>query len=72
MISESMKTPHTVFSKNRGFAYDGSGSPDKNIDLMKDKTYIRRIKKENYGKWYLKANAYEKKNKKLDNELSRF
>jgi hypothetical protein len=56
----------------KGFAYDGSGSPDKNVDLMKDEAYLRRIKKANYGKWYLNPSKFEKKNKKLDNELIKF
>ena len=38
---------------------------------MQDKAYLRRIKKANYGKWYLNPGAFEKKNKRLDKELTR-
>jgi len=41
------------------------------IDLMQDEQYLRRIKKVNYGKWFLKPDNYEDKNKKFKVELDK-
>ena len=54
----------------KGFGYNKQASPERNIDLMKDEAYLRRIKKANYGKWYLTPEKFEKKNKRLDKEVS--
>ena len=37
--------------------------------LRHDPTFVRRLKKENYGKWYLKPAAFENKVTQLNLEL---
>jgi hypothetical protein len=54
----------------KGFGYNKQGSPEKNVDLMTDEAYLRRIKKANYGKWYLTPSKFEKKNQRLNKEVN--
>jgi len=63
-------SPQTCFSPNVGFGFNKKCSPEKNIDLMKDEAYLRRIKKANYGKWYLTPSKFEKKNQRLNKEVN--
>jgi hypothetical protein len=68
-MTAAQKSPSTCFQPQVV-----AGSQQKhasNVDLMQDKAYLRRIKKANYGKWYLNPGAFEKKNKRLDKELTK-
>ena len=40
---------------------DWGALPQKNTDPMNDTAYVRRLKKANYGKWYMDPSEYNKK-----------
>ena len=40
---------------------DWGALPERNTDPMNDSSYVRRLKKANYGKWYIDPNEYNTK-----------
>lgn len=40
---------------------DWGALPTRDTDPMKDTAYVRRLKKANYGKWYMQPEDYNRK-----------
>ena len=43
----------------------------KTMNILEDEAFLRRLKKQNYGKWYLKPEQYVNKVSLLNSELKK-
>lgn len=72
-MNESKKnSPRTVFSTTKGFSpAESTMVMPSQVDLTTNKSYLNRLKKANYGQWYISPDKYEVRNKRLNQELYR-